>query len=340
MVEPGPSRLNAIVSARRSNEQEEAMVDQTAGPAQVVLTASIARRYYLDGRSKVEIAEEFGLSRFKVARLLDAARDSGMVRIEIRHHGEIDVDLSARLQDKFGLQHSIVVNTPDDHAESLREHLGRAAARLLSEVITPQDVLGLAWARSVSAMARALPRLPGIPVVQLTGALPRPEGRDSSVDVVRDVAGAGGGPAHVFYAPFTVADAATARALRQQPEVARAFSQIPFVTKAVAGVGLWEPGHSTLYDASSEHDRVALRRLGVCADVSGVFLSAEGEPVRTELTERMVGISAEQMRAIPEVIGIPYGTAKAAAVRAALRSGLLGGVVTHTALAQVLLEDT
>ncbi|MCW2703257.1 MAG: transcriptional regulator, DeoR family, partial [Blastococcus sp.] len=75
MVEPGPSRLNAIVSASRSYEQEEAMVDQVAGPAQVVLTASIARRYYLDGRSKVEIAEEFGLSRFKVARLLDAARD-------------------------------------------------------------------------------------------------------------------------------------------------------------------------------------------------------------------------------------------------------------------------
>jgi DNA-binding transcriptional regulator LsrR (DeoR family) len=263
-----------------------------------------------------------------------------MVRIEIRHHGEIDVDLSARLQDTFGLQHSIVVDTPDDHAESLREHLGRATAQLLTEVTTSHDVLGLAWARSVSAMARALPRLPGIPVVQLTGALPPPDGRDSSVDVVRAVAGAAGGTAHVFYAPFTVADAATARALRQQPEVARAFAQIPFVTKAVAGVGLWEPGHSTLYDASSEQDRRELRRLGVCADISGVFLTAEGEPVRTELAERMVGISAEQMRAIPEVIAIPWGTAKAPAVLAALRSGLIGGVVTHTALAQVLLDHT
>jgi DNA-binding transcriptional regulator LsrR (DeoR family) len=314
------------------------MTDQVPGPAQVVLTASVARRYYLDGQSKVEIAEEFGLSRFKVARLLDTARDSGMVRIEIRHHGEIDVDLSARLQDTFGLQHSIVVDTPDDHAESLREHLGRAAAQLLSEIITPQDVLGLAWARSVSAMARALPRLPGIPVAQLTGALPLPGGQDSSVDVVRDVARAAGGPAHVFYAPFTVPDAATARALRQQPEVARAFGQLPFVTKAVAGVGLWEPGQSTLYDASSDDDRRALRRLGVCADISGVFLSAEGEPVRTELAERMIGISAEQMRKIPEVIAIPYGTAKAPAVRAALRSGLIGGIVTHTALAQILLD--
>ena len=308
-------------------------------PAQVVLTASIARRYYLDGRSKVEIAEEFGLSRFKVARLLDAARESGLVRIEIRHQGEIDVDLSAQLRDRFGLQHSIVVDTPDDDAQSLRGHLGRAAAELLAEVVTPQDVLGLAWARAVSAMARALPPLPGTPVVQLTGALSLPDGPDTSVDVVREVASASRGAAHVFYAPFTVPDAATARALRQQPEVARAFAQLPLVTKAVAGVGLWEPGQSTLYDALADADRTALHRLGVCADVSGVFLSADGEPVATELSERMIGISADQMRAIPEVIAIPYGTAKAPAVRAALRSGLVGGIVTHTALAHAVLEE-
>jgi DNA-binding transcriptional regulator LsrR (DeoR family) len=159
------------------------------------------------------------------------------------------------------------------------------------------------------------------------------------VDVVREVASASGGAAHVFYAPFTVPDAATARALRGQPEVARAFAQLPLVTKAVAGVGLWRPGQSTLYDALSEDDRSALHGLGVCADVSGVFLSAEGEAIRTELSERMIGIDAEQMRAIPEVVVIPYGTVKAPAVRAALRSGLVGGIVTHTALAHALLEE-
>ena len=56
-----------------------------------MLTASVARRYYLDGRSKIEIAEEFSLSRFKVARLLDDARSSGLVRIEIGHPGVVDV---------------------------------------------------------------------------------------------------------------------------------------------------------------------------------------------------------------------------------------------------------
>jgi DNA-binding transcriptional regulator LsrR (DeoR family) len=315
------------------------MAVENSGPAQVVLTASIARRYYLDGRSKVEIAEEFGLNRFKVARLLDLARESGLVRIEIRHQGEIDVDLSARLQEWFGLQHSIVVDTPDDDVESLREHLGRAAAQLLAELITPQDVLGLAWARAVSAMARVLPRLPGTPVVQLTGALSLPGGPDTSVDVVREVAGRSGGTAHCFYAPLTVPDAATARALRQQPEVARAFGQLPSVTKAVAGVGLWESGQSTLYDTVSPQDREALRELGVCADISGVFVSADGKPVPTELAERMITVSADEMRAIPEVIVIPYGTRKAPAVRAALRSGLVGGIVTHTTLAQAVLAE-
>ena len=75
----------------------------------LILLAAVGRRYYLDGRSKVEIAEEFGFSRFKVARLIDAARESGIVHIEIRHVDGIDADLSARLQEKFHLQHAVVV---------------------------------------------------------------------------------------------------------------------------------------------------------------------------------------------------------------------------------------
>jgi DNA-binding transcriptional regulator LsrR (DeoR family) len=313
------------------------MAHQSAGPAQLVLLASVARRYYLDGRSKVEIGQEFGLSRFKVARLLDTARDSGLVHIEIRHEGIVDLDLSARFRETFGLRHAIVVDAPDDPVH-LRQQLGRAAGELLAEVMTSQDVLGLAWARSVSAMGSALPPLPAVPVVQLTGALSLPDGGNSSIDLVRDVARVTGGPAYVFYAPFIVSDTATARALRRQPEIARAFSQLPRVTKAVAALGRWVPGESTLHDAADERDQRALQELGVCAEISGVFLTADGEPVTTELGERMIGVDAEQMRAIPEVIVIAYGTAKAAALGAALRSGLVGGLVTHTALARALLD--
>jgi hypothetical protein len=52
-------------------------------PSEVVLAARVARQFYLEGFSKVDIADRLGISRFRVARLLDSARESGLVRIEI-----------------------------------------------------------------------------------------------------------------------------------------------------------------------------------------------------------------------------------------------------------------
>ena len=306
------------------------------GPAELVLTASIARRYYVDGKSKVEIADEFSVSRFKVARLISAARASGMVRIEIDYPGAIDIDLSGRLQRAYGLRHA-VVDTPDDDDVSMRRHLGEAAADLLAEIVTADDVLGLAWARSVGAMTAALTRLAAVPVVQLTGALAGPTVDDTSVDLVRQAARVSGGAAYFFHAPLIVPSAATARAMRKQPEIARAFARFGSVTKAVVGTGLWAPGQSTIYDAAEERDRALLTRMGACAEISGVVVDAEGKPVHAGLTERMIGITAAEMRAIPEVIAIAYGSAKAPAVRAALGSGFVRGLVTHTTLAAALL---
>jgi DNA-binding transcriptional regulator LsrR (DeoR family) len=40
------------------------------GPAELVEAGVVARRYYLERKTKKEIAEELGISRFKVARVL------------------------------------------------------------------------------------------------------------------------------------------------------------------------------------------------------------------------------------------------------------------------------
>ena len=76
---------------------------------QAVMTVLAARRYFLDGASKSEIAEELGISRFKVARLLEAARRSGIVRIEIGGPPEFDVELSSELAARHGLRDALVV---------------------------------------------------------------------------------------------------------------------------------------------------------------------------------------------------------------------------------------
>jgi DNA-binding transcriptional regulator LsrR (DeoR family) len=312
--------------------------EPAAGPSALVLTATVARRYYLEGATKSDIAAELGLSRFKVARLLDRARADGVVRIEIQSPGQIDLDSSVRLCAAYDLRHCVVIDGPEDDEELLRRSLGRAGAELLTEIIEPDDVLGLSWARSLMAMRASLTRLARCDVVQLTGALSLPKD-ESPIELVRDVARSSTGQAFFYYAPMILPDAATARVLRTQPEVARALRRFPDVTKAVVGVGAWRAGQSTVADALSEQERRELYDLGVRSELSGVQLDADGNPLTTSLSERLIGIDAEQLQKVPEVIGLVYGVPKAGAVHAALKGGFLTSVVTHTAMARELLEQ-
>jgi DNA-binding transcriptional regulator LsrR (DeoR family) len=188
-------------------------------------------------------------------------------------------------------------------------------------------------------MTASLTRLAATPVVQLTGALARKDADENSIELVREAARISGGPAYLFYAPLIVPDAATAAAMRQQPEIAEAFAHFGSVTKAVVGLGAWEAGQSTLYDAMQPDECQDLAEHGVIADISGVFVDAGGEPVDGRICNRMIGIDATQMHAIPEVIAIVYGIAKAPAARAAVRGGLVDALVTHASLARTLLGD-
>jgi DNA-binding transcriptional regulator LsrR (DeoR family) len=306
-------------------------------PSDLVLAARVARQFYVEGISKIDIADRLGISRFRVARLLDSAREAGMVRIEIGlPGGSLDAGLSAELCSAFGLKHAFAFNFPDDDEPALRRRIGEAAGQALMDIVTPSDVLGMSWARSLSELTAALTRMPPCPIVQMTGAVPPPRGRDL-LDLVRSVARIGGGPAHVFYAPMIVDDAETAAAIRRQADVAGAFALVPSVTITMLAIGAWGPGLSTVYDAFSEAEQEAIARLGVCAEMAGVFLGDNGRPVETALDSRMIVTPGSALAKIPCVIAVAYGVSKTAAVRAAIRGRMIHGLITHASLARALL---
>lgn len=311
------------------------VVTAEMGPAELVMAAAVARRYYVAGESKVDIAAAMGISRFKVARLLDVAREIGLVRIEISSPGPIDVELSTTLQEAFGLLHCVVVltsGTPD-----AGRHVGTAAAELLAEIVTKDDVLGLPWARTVADVVSALPTLPRIPVVQMSGSLVLP-GQSSTVDLVRRAARLAGGEAHLFYAPLVLDDAESTEALLRQPSVADAMAHIDRVTLAVVGIGAWGPDASTIYAACSPQERLAVTAAGAVGEVAGVFFDIAGRPVETLLGERLVTVQDDQLRGIPEVIGVACGQAKTQAVRASVRNGLVNSLVVDDTIARGMLE--
>ncbi|GAA1762067.1 sugar-binding transcriptional regulator [Nostocoides vanveenii] len=312
---------------------------ESLGPHERALAAAVARRHYLAGESKVDIASALGISRFKVARLLDAAHELGMVRIEVVDDGLVDMELSQCLKETYGLHHcSVVVASPD--AGRGRGDIGRAAADLLTEIITPSDVLGLPWSRSVADLIAALTALPPIPVVQLSGSLVVPGETRSPVDIVTRAARLAGGEAHVFFAPLVLDSAASAAAMRRQQSVADAFAQAYRVTIAAAGMGAWNPESSTICRALSPDDRQAAADTGVVGEMMGICFDSEGRPVATALGERVLTLTPEQLRAIPEVIGIVRGAAKADVLRPALAGRLVTSLVVDSDLANVLLHPS
>lgn len=311
------------------------------GPAELVQAAAMARRFYLEGKSKIQIAEEFGVSRFKVARVLETALERDLVRIEIRVPAELDAERSDALRARYGLRHAVVVESPspaDEIDESPDpENLGEVAADLLGELVTEGDVLGLAWGRSTIHMAAALDQLPPCTVVQLTGVYDAGTAERGSVEAVRRAAQVSGGEAHPIYAPMLLPDPATAAALRNQTGIARAFEYFDKVTVAAVSIGSWEPGISTVHDMLSDEERAHYASLGVAAEMSAHLFDAEGRRVGRDLGERCITVEADRLRRIPEVVAIAGGQRKAAAIDAVLRSGLVTSLVTDTAAADQLM---
>lgn len=299
------------------------------------LLAQVARRYYLQDESKVAIAADLGLSRFKVARMLATAREQGIVRIEIVDDTGIDIRLSLQLKDRLGLRSATVLV---GNATDAPHRFASVAAVELHRALQDGDVLGLPWSRMVSRVIAASPDLPKVTVVQLSGALTLTE-IDSPVDVVREAARLSGGPAHHFYAPLVATDSDSAQMLRRQPTVAGALAHATDVTTAVVGVGAWQPGQSTVFDLATPAERSALGEAGVVGEVAGAFVDADGNSITTGMTRRLITVTGDQLRAIPHVIAVVAGSARAEAVHAAIRAGLVDSLVVDTELALALVSS-
>jgi DNA-binding transcriptional regulator LsrR (DeoR family) len=72
--------------------------------------------------------------------------------------------------------------------------------------------------------------------------------------------------------------------------------------------------------------------------MAGVFVGQDGRSVATPLDHRMIVTPGPALERIPFVLAVAYGVAKSPAVRAALRGGLIHGLVTHAKLARTLLS--
>ncbi|MBN1249132.1 MAG: sugar-binding transcriptional regulator [Anaerolineae bacterium] len=304
----------------------------------------IARAYYGDGQTQQEIAGSFGLSRPKVSRLLQRARDAGVVNITLVPPSAGLADLERELEARYGLSEASLVRVSDpDDSDLVARELGPAAAECLLRSVGDGSVIGLAWGRTILAMVEALPSqsFAGATVVQLNGGLGPVGALEHSTEVVRQVAQKLHAHLRLLPAPGMVSSVAAANVLRADYQISDVLQLAARSDVAVVGLGVPTPESVLLRDGNivSEEDLQALQAAGAVGDVLLRYMDVDGNPVGLSLNQRIIGLSLEQLARIPRVIAVAGGTAKRQIIRAALKAGFVDVLVTDHQTAESLLGN-
>ena len=309
-------------------------------PADFELLARIAHGYYIDGRTQEEIGREFGLSRPKVQRLLERARWSGVVDIHVEAPPWLHLDLEGQLREAFDLT-DVIVAPAREEAEAQREVVARAAARYLERHLGDDSIVAVGHGRDTGEVPRFFrpARRLGCTFVSAMGGSPRVDTPTNPNEICRALAERGGGRAESLYAPAYVATEEMRDRLLEQEAVVHTLDVAARAGVALVGIGGTDDGCTMVRSGCLTLAEMArLREQGAVGDILGTYVDAQGRPVASPHSGRLVALSPDRLRRIPTVIAVVSEAEKPRAIGGVLRAGVVDVLVVDEPNARAVLD--
>lgn len=293
--------------------------------------------YYEEQLTQEDVGERMGVSRATVNNLLAEARRREIVSIAVSPAHLQSVRAARLLAGRFGLKACVVV--PGGDAASAFDRVAWAGARLLAQTLKPDDVLGVAWGRTVLSLSYALPplALPSVTVVQIAGSAIS-TGEFSPEFCTSNISSRIGARCVNLLAPGIVSRPEVKDILMAEPALIAQFDLLRSCNKILFGIAGLDPASMPARSGylSPETGR-SYRALGAVGVLAGRCIGRDGAPVHGELDGRMIGLTLDELRQIPERICVAGGTAKIEAIEAMLRGGYATILVTDEDAAGGLL---
>jgi DNA-binding transcriptional regulator LsrR (DeoR family) len=294
----------------------------------VELLTEIATLFYLHGHTQVRIADDMGLDPSTVSRYLKRARDEGIVRVEIRPPRRQNADLGRTIAERYGLSRVVVASVRGGSASST---FSAVAADYVGGLLRGGMRVGVGWGETLSSVVQFMEpsAVTGLAICQLAGGLSQSVPGIQGHELVRQLAGLyPDSRVQYLHAPSIVDSPAIRAAIMSDSSVQAALAMAAGSDLALVGIGPMDED-ATLIRAGdlSPVEVRRLLRLGAIGSMNSRFYDAAGKPV-TLLDDRTVGISWDELRAIPLVVAIAAGAHKAEAIRAALKTGCVTVLVT------------
>lgn len=314
-------------------------------PADLYLLSKVSKLYYEEELTQQEIALKLHLSRPKVSRLVQQAHEEGIVQITVHTPQGTYPDLEYQLEKKFNLRDVEVIEVLEaDNQETVSRELGIAAANYFQRTIQDGDIIGISWGITLSAMVNALQpmQVNNVHVVQMIGGLGFPEAEIHATSLCRRMTQLLNSKLTLLPAPGIVDNVNVKEAIFTDSHMLSVLKLFAKINVAYVGVGAPTPDSVVMRGARiiSQEDVNQLTAKGAVGDIALRFFDCTGQPIQSELDERVIGITLEQLKNIDHVIGVTGGPQKHAVVRGAVSGSLIDVLITDLGTARYLLNNT
>ena len=302
--------------------------------------------YYSQGIRQTEITERLGIHQSTVSRLLKKAYETGIIRISVTVPSGIHSDLEEALESRFGLHEAVVVDSITNDEGQIVRDLGGAGAYFMELAVKPGEVIGISsWSASLLEMINAMhPSKVGkaSKVVQILGGLGNPAAQMHATHLTERLAYLIGGTAVLLPVPGITTSTDAKKVLLKETYVRTATELFDRMDMVLVGIGAVEPSRllASSGNVFSSHELNQLRKQGAVGDICLQFFDSSGQPVRTDLTERVIGMSLQQIKKAKRVIALAGGKRKVDAIVGALNGHWINVLITDRGTAKSVLEAT
>jgi deoxyribonucleoside regulator len=302
----------------------------------------VAELYYIEQLTQTEIGRHLNKSRSTVSRLLQEARDKGIVKIKIEHLWRRDEELEQRLLETFALRDARVLASYDHLSEEVRRGMGNLAAEYFDQIVHDDMIVAVSNGRSIASTIEQLnsSRRVDLTAVQILGALGSGNPFADSPDIVRNLAEAYGGQYRYMHAPLLVEDSRTRELLMQEPLVQETLSLARQADVALLGIGsLSDETSGMIWMGYLDSKDIAwLKENGAAGHMCAQHFDINGQVMDVEFNRRTIGLSISTLRSIDTVIAIAGGEMKANAILGAIRGDYLDVLITDDQAARKVLD--
>ena len=297
------------------------------------LMVKAAWYYYFENMTQQAIADRLSISRMRVIKLLEAARQNGIIQFRLRSDGVGMAEQSRALMEKYHLKDVFLIPSAEEES-TVNESIARAGAMYIADRLGDNACINVGYGDTLSRTLNHLATMVETPVtcISLTGGVsPYLPNTRSNVFNAR---------LYLIPAPLLASSQEMASAMRGESSVSEIFDMAELSSFTLVGIGSIHDSATVVKSGVlSRNDLFYLRMHNAVGDILCHFFDRDGQLLQTPIEDKLISTPLSRLKALRNVVGLAAGAQKADAIRAALRGGYLDVLVTDEATASLLLKD-